>query len=59
MFEMLSIPLFIGFLPNSEPTAFDSRSNPALIRFLASPFPDYPCFLLAFIFLNAGAARFR
>ena len=62
MFGMLSIPLFINFFPNSESIAFDPRSSPVLIRFEPSPFPDcfyLSNFLLAFIFLNAGAARFR
>ena len=63
MFGMLSIPLFVNFFPNSLPIAFDARSNPALIRFDPSPFTDYAAFLsaflLAFILLNAGAARFR
>ena len=40
MLGMLSIPLFINFFPNSEPKAFDPRSNPALIRFEPSPFPN-------------------
>ena len=38
---ILSIPLFIIFFPNSDPIAFDPRSNPALIRFDPSPFPDW------------------
>ena len=50
MLGMLSIPLFINFFPNSEPIAFDPRSNPALIRFEPSPFPDFD-FLIFFSLL--------
>ena len=60
---ILSIPLFINFFPNLELKAFVPRSKPALTRFDPSPFPNYANFasilLLAFIFLNAGAAKFR
>ena len=59
---MLSIPFFINFFPNSELKAFVPRLKPALARFEASPFPncaDCAAFLLAFIFLNAGAAKFN
>ena len=41
MFGMLSMPLFINLLPNSEPKAFDPSSNPAFARFEASPLPPY------------------
>ena len=37
---MLPIPSFINFFPNLDPIAFDPRSNPVLIRFEPSPFPD-------------------
>ena len=40
MFGMLSIPLFISFLPMSDPKAFDPRSKPAFIRLDPSPLPD-------------------
>ena len=40
---MLSIPLFINFLPNSELIASDPSSNPAFAGFEASPLP--PCTL--------------
>ena len=44
MFGMLSIPLFINLLPESELTVFDPSSNPAFARFDASPLPS--CTLL-------------
>ena len=41
IFGMLSILFFIIFFPNSDPITFDPRSNPALIRFDPSHFPDW------------------
>ena len=40
MFGMLSISLFISFLPMSDPKAFDPRSKPAFTRLDPSPLPD-------------------
>ena len=58
MFGILSIPLLIIFLPISEPKALDPSSILALARSEAIPLPICACFFrLAFIFLNAGAAR--
>ena len=36
---MLSIPLFISFLPNSDPIAFDTSSSPAFAKLEANPLP--------------------
>ena len=38
-FDILSMPLFISFLPNSEPKALDPRSNPAFTKSEPSPLP--------------------
>ena len=39
IFGILSMPLFISFLPDSEPNAFAPRSNPAFTKFEPSPIP--------------------
>ena len=41
IFGILSIRLFINFFPNSDPKAFDPRSNPAFTRLEPSPCPDW------------------
>ena len=57
MFGILSMPLFINFLTNSEPKAFNPSSRPTFARLDARPLPDCLAFFrLAFIFLSAGAA---
>ena len=39
MFGMLSIPLFISLLPNSDPIAFEHSSSPTFAKFEANPLP--------------------
>ena len=45
MFGMLSIPLFISFLPTEEFIAFDPSWKPNFAKFSSSPLPDYLRFL--------------
>ena len=57
IFGILSMLLFINFLQNSEPKAFDPSSRPTFARLDARPLTDCLVFFhLALIFLSAGAA---
>ena len=57
IFGLLSMPLFINFLQNSEPKAFDPSSRPTFARLDARPLTYCLVFFhLALIFLSAGAA---
>ena len=51
MFGILSMPLFINFLPKLEFTAFDPIVSPILAKSLAKPLPDCLFFILAYFFL--------
>ena len=51
-FGMLSIPLLISLLPNSEPKAFDPKSSPVFNRSVPIPLPVW--FTLSYI----GASLF-
>ena len=55
IFGMLSIPLFISFLPIEEFSALDPISRPTFARF--SPIPLPHCLRFIFIFQKAGAAK--
>ena len=62
MFGILSIPLFISFLPISDPKTLDPRLRPIFAKSDPSPFPDC-CLAAAFhfclIFLNPSRARLK
>ena len=62
------MPLFINFLPNSEPKGFDPSSNPAFAKFEPNPLPDcaaaalaafLSCFLPCLIFSSADLAKLK
>ena len=57
MFGMLSKPLFINFLLNSELRALEPNSKPAFARLDASPYPLFAAFLFTLIFLSPSCAR--
>ena len=54
---MLSIPLFISFLPTEEFIAFDPSWKPNFAKFSSSPLPDYLRFLF-FVRFKITAERF-
>ena len=62
MFGILSIPLFISFLPMSDSKTLDPRLRPIFAKSDQSPFPDCcpaGAFRFCLIFLNASLARLK
>ena len=57
MFGILSIPLFIIFLPSAEFTAFDPIFRPVLAKLLASPLPVCPFLEVLYLLILSSFSR--